>query len=170
MLQSALILAPLGFPGEQKKHPRVPCENFTPHLSLPEPPPARYATGMDAALPGVELTALLGRGTRFEGKLYFTGRLRIDGHFTGEIRSDDVLVIGEGAEIHAEIEVDTVIVRGGTITGNIRARTAIELYVPARVVGNLRSPSIFIDKGVKMEGSCTMAALDSNLVEVAETH
>jgi cytoskeletal protein CcmA (bactofilin family) len=115
---------------------------------------------MDAALSGLELTALLGRGTRFDGKLYFTGRLRIDGNFSGEIRSDDVLVIGDGAEVTAEIDVDTVIVRGGTVTGNVRARTAIELYVPARVVGNLRSPSIFIDKGVKIEGSCTMAPVE----------
>src|SRR5690349_9238842 len=116
---------------------------------------------MDAALTGLELTALLGRGTRFDGKLYFTGRLRIDGNFSGEIRSDDVLVIGDGAEVNAEIDVDTVIVRGGTVTGNVRAKTAIELYVPARIIGNLRSPSIFIDKGVKIEGSCTMAPVDA---------
>jgi cytoskeletal protein CcmA (bactofilin family) len=117
---------------------------------------------MDAALTGLELTALLGRGTRFDGKLYFTGRLRIDGSFSGEIRSEDVLVIGEGAEVTAEIDVDTVIVRGGTVTGNVRARTAIELYVPARIIGNLRSPSIFIDKGVKIEGSCTMAPVEGD--------
>jgi cytoskeletal protein CcmA (bactofilin family) len=115
---------------------------------------------MDPSQTGVELTALLGRGTRFEGKLYFTGRLRIDGEFRGEIRSDDVLIIGDGADIAAEIEADTVIVRGGTVTGNIRARTAIELYVPAHIVGNLWSPSIFIDRGVKVEGSCTMAPLE----------
>ncbi|MET0592234.1 MAG: polymer-forming cytoskeletal protein [Polyangiaceae bacterium] len=120
---------------------------------------------MDGALTGVELTALLGRGTRFDGKLYFTGRLRIDGNFSGEIRSDDVLVVGEGAEVNAEIDVDTVIVRGGTVTGNVRARTAIELYVPARIVGNLRSPSIFIDKGVKIDGSCTMAPVEDDPAE-----
>jgi cytoskeletal protein CcmA (bactofilin family) len=123
---------------------------------------------MDAALTGIELTALLGRGTRFDGKLYFTGRLRIDGNFSGEIRSEDVLVIGDGAEVTAEIDVDTVIVRGGTVTGNVRARTAIELYVPARIIGNLRSPSIFIDKGVKIDGSCTMAPVDGDAEEKNE--
>ena len=117
---------------------------------------------MDAALTGLELTALLGRGTRFDGKLYFTGRLRIDGNFSGEIRSEDVLVIGDGADVTAEIDVATVIVRGGTVTGNVRARTGIELYVPARIIGNLRSPSIFIDKGVKIEGSCTMAPVEDD--------
>jgi cytoskeletal protein CcmA (bactofilin family) len=118
---------------------------------------------MDPVLQGVELTALLGRGTHFEGKLFFAGRVRIDGEFRGDIRSEGVLVVGEGADVSAEIDVDTVIVRGGTVRGNVRARTAIELYVPATVVGNLRSPSIFIDKGVKIEGSCVMAPLDADV-------
>src|SRR5689334_673163 len=104
--------------------------------------------GMDPALAGTQLTGLLGRETSREGKLYFAGRPRIDGNFRGEIRSGDILVIGEGADVAAEIDVDTGIVRSGLVHGNIRARTSIELYVPARVVGNLWSPSIFIDKGI----------------------
>ncbi len=114
---------------------------------------------MDASLPATEITALLGRGTRFEGKLHFEGRVRIDGFFRGEIRSDDVLIIGEGAEVDAEIDVATVIIKGGTVTGNVRAAQSIELYVPARVSGNLHSPEIFMDKGVQFSGNCTMAPL-----------
>jgi cytoskeletal protein CcmA (bactofilin family) len=111
---------------------------------------------MDETLPATEITALLGRGTRFEGKLHFEGRVRI---FKGEIKSDDVLIIGEGAEVDAEIEVGTVIIKGGTVTGNVRAAHSIELYVPARVSGSLHSPEIFMDKGVQFSGSCTMAPL-----------
>jgi cytoskeletal protein CcmA (bactofilin family) len=118
---------------------------------------------MDPSQAGTELTALLGRGTRFEGKLFFTGQLRIDGVFQGEIRTEDVLVIGEGAEVEASVEANLIIVRGGTVRGNLRARSGIELYVPARVVGNLWSPSIFIDRGVKVEGSCTMAPLEDEV-------
>ena len=73
------------------------------------------------ALPATEITALLGRGTRFEGKLYFEGRVRVDGVFKGEIKSDDTLIIGDGAEVHAEIDVATVIIRGGIVHGNVRA-------------------------------------------------
>ena len=110
-------------------------------------------------LPATEITALLGRGTRFEGKLHFEGRVRIDGAFRGEIRSPDVLIIGEGAEVEAEIEVGTVIVKGGTLQGNVRAAQSIELYVPAKVTGHLHSPEIFMDKGVQFSGTCTMAPL-----------
>jgi cytoskeletal protein CcmA (bactofilin family) len=123
---------------------------------------------MEQQLPASEITALLGRGTRFEGKLYFEGRVRIDGAFKGEILSDDTLVIGDGAEVHAEIDVATVIVRGGTVHGNIRAKTAIELYAPGKMIGNLESPSLFIDRGVEFQGTCRMglgAADEETLVE-----
>jgi cytoskeletal protein CcmA (bactofilin family) len=110
-------------------------------------------------LPSTEITALLGRGTHFEGKLHFEGRVRIDGSFRGEIRSADVLIIGEGADVEAEIDVATVIIRGGSVNGNIRAAQSIELYVPARVSGTLHSPEIFMDKGVQFSGTCTMAPL-----------
>jgi cytoskeletal protein CcmA (bactofilin family) len=107
-----------------------------------------------------EINALLGRGTHFEGKLFFEGRVRIDGSFRGEIRGEDVLVIGEGAAVAGEVEVATCIVTGGEVEANIRARDAIELYAPSRVTGTLHAPAIFIDRGVKFEGSCKMAPLD----------
>ena len=107
-----------------------------------------------------ELTALLGRGTRFEGKLHFEGAVRIDGFFKGEIRSDDVLVIGDGAEVDAQIDVAVVIVRGGVLRGDIRARKSIELYVPARASGSLHAPQVMLEKGVQFEGSCKMAPMD----------
>jgi cytoskeletal protein CcmA (bactofilin family) len=116
---------------------------------------------MEQQLPSTEITALLGRGTQFEGKLHFEGRVRIDGSFKGEIRSDDTLVIGEGAEVRAEIDVATVIVRGGVVHGNIRAKTAIEIHSPGRMVGNLHSPSLFIDRGVEFEGTCKMGPVDA---------
>jgi len=109
---------------------------------------------------GTEITALLGRGTKFEGKLHFEGRVRVDGFFKGEIKSDDTLVIGDGAEVHAEIDCATVIVRGGSVTGNIRAKNALEIHAPGKVIGNIHSPSIFIDRGVEFQGSCRMDAID----------
>lgn len=116
------------------------------------------ANGSRGAAP-VEITALLGRGTRFEGKLHFEGCVRIDGSFVGEIRSEDTLIIGEGADIRAEVDVASVIVRGGEFQGNIRAKTSIEMYAPGKVVGNLHSPSISIERGVNFQGQCRMDAV-----------
>src|ERR1041385_5536338 len=91
------------------------------------------------ALAGQEVTTLLGRGSEFEGKLTFEGTVRIDGKLQGEIFSDDVLVVGEGAEVNAEISVGVIVVEGN-ITGNIRAKRSVELHAPARVHGNIATP------------------------------
>ena len=111
---------------------------------------------MSSTLPNVEITALLGRGTHFEGKLSFDGRVRIDGSFRGHIVSDGILVIGEGARVNADISVKTLIVKGGAVHGDIVASESIELYVPAEVRGNLRAPEVFMDKGVDFSGECTI--------------
>jgi len=102
-----------------------------------------------------EINTLLGRGSTFEGKLTFEGTVRIDGNFKGEIFTDGILVIGEGAEVQAEVDVATVIIEGN-VRGNVRAKQLVEIHAPGRVVGNLVTPSLFIDKGVVFEGNCQM--------------
>lgn len=104
-----------------------------------------------------EITTLLGRGAAFEGKLTFEGTVRIDGRFKGEVFSDDVLVIGEGAIVEAEIDIGDVIVQG-TVIGNIKAKRSIEIHAPGRVKGDLHTPSLQIDKGVVFEGRSFMEA------------
>jgi len=110
--------------------------------------------------PTGELNALLGRGSEFEGKLTFEGTVRIDGKFTGTIVTNDVLVVGEGAKIQAEVSCGTVIVHG-EINGNVRAKNAIELHHPARVRGNIEAPSLMIEKGVMFEGQCKMSGVEA---------
>src|SRR5437588_999195 len=111
--------------------------------------------------PEGEINTLLGRGSEFEGKLTFEGTVRIDGKLSGEIFSDDVLVVGEGAHVSAEIEVGVIIVEGN-VTGNIRAKRAVELHAPARVRGNIETPSLYVDKGVIFEGNCRMEGVSAS--------
>ena len=100
--------------------------------------------------------ALLGAGTRYEGKLFFEGRARIDGDFEGEVFSEGLLVIGEEATVKGAIRVHTLIVRGGKIDGDIHATELVELHAPAQVRGDIRTQALFMDKGVLFDGSCVM--------------
>jgi len=104
-----------------------------------------------------EITTLLGRGATFEGKLTFEGTVRVDGKLKGEVFSDDVLVIGEGAYVEAEIDIGEIIIQG-TVVGNVRAKRGIEIHAPGRVKGDLHTPSLQIDKGVIFEGRSFMEA------------
>src|SRR5690242_17714558 len=108
-----------------------------------------------------EITSLLGRGSAFEGKLTFEGTVRIDGRFKGEVFSDDVLVIGEGAQVEAEIDIGDIIIQG-TVVGNIKAKRSIEIHAPGRVKGDLHTPSLQVDKGVIFEGRSFMEAAVTN--------
>jgi|GEM_PF-1828682 len=103
-----------------------------------------------------ELHAIVGSGTSFHGTLSFSGRVRIDGEFTGQIFGGQVLVIGEGARVQGEIQARRVVALGGKIEANIVARDSIELYLPAEVTGDLRSPEIYMDRGIKFSGTCDM--------------
>lgn len=104
---------------------------------------------------GREVNALLGKGSEFEGKLTFEGAVRIDGTFSGEIFTQDTLIIGEGARVSAQIEAGTVIVYGD-VQGNITTTELIELHAPARLKGDIETPNLVIDRGVMFEGSCKM--------------
>jgi len=106
-----------------------------------------------------DLNALLGRGSEFEGKLTFEGTVRIDGKFTGTIVTNDVLVIGEGAKVAAEITCGSIVVHG-EINGNVKARTLVELHTPARVRGNIETPALMIERGVMFEGQTKMEGVE----------
>lgn len=108
-----------------------------------------------------KVNALLGKGSEFEGKLNFEGVVRVDGVLKGEIVSKDKVVIGEGARVEAEINVGTAIV-SGEVKGNITAAIEIELLAPAKMHGNLKTPSLVIQKGVIFEGSCSMTGSDKS--------
>ncbi|MBI5528342.1 MAG: polymer-forming cytoskeletal protein [Deltaproteobacteria bacterium] len=105
------------------------------------------------------INALLGKGSEFEGKLTFEGTVRIDGRFSGEIFSEETLVVGEGAKLKAEVTVGTLVLYGEVI-GNVRATHAIEAHSPARLIGNIVSPSLMIESGVIFEGQCRMENID----------
>lgn len=102
---------------------------------------------------------LLGEGAEFEGKLTFAGTVRIDAKFKGSIFTNDVLVVGEHAKIDADITCGTVIVYG-EVNGNIKAKTAVELHHPAKLKGNVESPSLAIDKGVVFQGESKMGPVE----------
>jgi len=99
--------------------------------------------------------AHLGAGSRVEGKLAFEGSVQIDGHVKGEIDAKDTVIVGDKAVIQAQIIAGTVIVKG-KINGDVTARKRIELQAPARLIGNITTPSLVIHEGVIFEGNCSM--------------
>jgi cytoskeletal protein CcmA (bactofilin family) len=113
-----------------------------------------------------ETMTLLDKDAQFEGKLTFDGKVQINGKFRGEIFSEGVLVIGEGAEIDAQIDIDSVIIQG-QVNGTIRAKSRIEMHPPAVVKGDIASPGLVISEGAIFEGSCSMGREPGQVLEMS---
>ena len=108
-----------------------------------------------AARAGDRSEAILGRGVAFDGTLRFTGTLRIEGSFKGHILAGDSLVIGEGADVSADITCGSINVTGEA-RGSLTATQAIELHSPARVTADVTTPSLTVDAGVLLDGAVRM--------------
>ncbi len=126
----------------------------------PEGSPMSISRRSDPVSPaGGSGDLLLGAGAEFEGKLTFAGTVRIDAKFKGTIVTNDVLVVGDSARIDADITCGTVIVYG-EVNGNIRAKDAVELHAPAKVRGDVETPSFSLEKGVVFQGATSMPAAE----------
>lgn len=118
---------------------------------------------------GSTLNGFLDRGSHFQGELAFEETFRIDGRFEGKIRSGSELIVGDCAEVNADIEVGRLSVNG-TLKGSVRATERIELLPRARVFADLATPILKVEEGAYFHGSCLMAeGSASNLVELPAT-
>ncbi len=117
-----------------------------------------------------ELSALLGPGTRYEGTLLFEGAVRIDGRLQGRADggTEGILVVGEGGEVLGEIEVGTLIVRGGCVDGRVRAHRLVELHRGATLRGELSAAELFVEPGAVLESRCDVPAAARHPLGTAE--
>jgi cytoskeletal protein CcmA (bactofilin family) len=118
-----------------------------------------------AAIAVGQTHTILGPEATFDGKLSFQGAVRIDGKFSGEIVTEDVLVVGESAEVIATISVGSLILNG-TLRGNVRAKKAVELHAPARLYGDIETPQLVIHSGVMFQGNCKMENLGKDRPDI----
>jgi len=108
-----------------------------------------------------EIKAFLGPGSQFEGKLVFNEIVRLDGAFRGEVTSHDTLIVGNSADIQADIQVGTLIL-SGRFKGNVKAMTRVELRAPAQVDGTIETPALSVEDGVILNGTITMTTADNS--------
>lgn len=97
----------------------------------------------------------LGPGVELDGKLRFTGTVRIDSTFRGSIVTEDVVIVGERARIEASITCGTAVVNGA-VTGNIDAANAVEVTSTGRVRGDVETPTLAVERGALLEGGLTI--------------
>mgnify|MGYP002630502905 CR=1 FL=1 len=115
-----------------------------------------------------QIKAYMGEDTVFNGSLTFDGTVRIDGKFEGQVNTDDTLIVGETGHLMAEIFAGTVICMG-RVEGTIVASKKVEIHSTSRVVGNVKSPALYIELGGVLDGSCDMTGKETKIIPLVKT-
>lgn len=108
-----------------------------------------------AAVKSSDLSAFIDEASEIDGKYTFSGTVMINGKFKGEIVSNDTLIVGEKAVIHATIRAGTVLI-SGEVVGDVFGSERVELRGTGRVFGDVEAPVIVVEEGVLFEGHCRM--------------
>lgn len=98
-----------------------------------------------------EIRAFLEEGCEFDGKLNFSGVVRLNGRFRGDIDSEDTLIIGETALIEGNVRVGFAII-GGKVVGDITTKHCTEILASGLIEGSVTSPSLISHEGAQMLG------------------
>lgn len=114
------------------------------------------------------LSGFVGNGTVLTGEASFKGMLRVDGHLSGRVSSQDgTLIISTNGQVDANIEVAVAQIFG-TVNGDIIATKRIEMGRVAKVTGNIQTPALVIENGAIFEGSCRMAEIKESTEKRAQ--
>lgn len=114
------------------------------------------------AIPGRQLESevtLLSQGSLLKGDVTFDRMTRIHGRVEGRVRGlpGSMIVVGETATIHGEMEGDEIII-DGFVHGNVSAKTKVTVSESGRLIGDVSSPKFEVKFGAHFEGRAITAS------------
>lgn len=105
--------------------------------------------------PTDKIENVLGISARFSGHLRAEGGIRIDGIFDGTLETEGNLIVGEKAQVVADVRAYNITV-AGAIEGNVIAAGRLEILSTGRVRGDISAGSLLIEEGGVFHGKSLM--------------
>ena len=103
------------------------------------------------------INSIIGEGTRFKGEFDLNGLLRIDGDFSGVIRTKGKVLVGQNGRAECTLHAGTVVI-GGVVRGEVYSTEKVIILSTGLMLGNLTTPRLIVEEGVILNGSCTITA------------
>ena len=95
-------------------------------------------------------TTIIATGTKIKGELQFDSKVHVDGEFSGTINSKSLISVGKTGLIEGDIVSKKLIVTG-SLFGTAYCEE-IEILAGGKVIGQITSNSLAIEKGGFFEG------------------
>ncbi len=116
-------------------------------LGSPSPEPTRQAPMMEMSASDL----VVGEKIQIRGDLTGEGDIQLMGGFYGTIDLVGTVVIGESAQVEADIAATNIRV-GGHVKGNLVASGRVDLLPTGSVTGNVKTGSIAAAEGASLHG------------------
>jgi cytoskeletal protein CcmA (bactofilin family) len=110
----------------------------------PETPVALSSSSLSGAF-------RVGEKLSIKGEIVGEGDLELAGRFEGIVNVNGRVVVGERAEVDADISASTIVV-GGKVRGNLNASGRVEILPQGILTGNLKSGSFTAADGALVKG------------------
>ncbi len=104
------------------------------------------------------INSIIGEGTRFKGEFDLNGLLRIDGDFTGTIRTPGKVLVGKNGRAECTMHAGTVVI-GGIVRGDIYSAEKVVILSTGLVIGSISAPRLIVEEGVLFNGTCRISAV-----------
>ena len=102
----------------------------------------------------VGFDTVIGSNTSFEGSFVSSGNVRMDGQFAGSLEVSGNILVGESADIHADIHARNISI-AGTVRGNVTGNK-VQLLRTGRIWGDISASALTTEEGAFIDGKITM--------------
>lgn len=94
-------------------------------------------------------------GCELEGHLVLSHSIELSGEFRGSITCPETVVVGDGADVAANIRARSIAIRG-SVVGDLEATREILISGSGRLQGSISTPSLVIERGAVFNGQTRM--------------
>jgi len=146
--------------------PDTPAPPATSTVKVPEKPPvptqnapaAKPTTSFaeNVVAPVTAIRPSLDRDTTVTGKLSFNAPTRIDGKLHGEVRANDLLIIGEEAFVEGTVRAAKLVILG-EVRGEVRVQERVEIGITGRVSGAIETRNLVVLEGGTVNADCRVS-------------
>jgi len=134
----------------------------------PPPPPAppQQKPQLVPAQQPVGFETVLGTNSTLEGDLTSSANVRLDGTFTGTLEIGGNVLVGETAQINADINARNISI-AGAVRGNVKGKK-VQLLRTGRIWGDIHATALTTEEGAFIDGKITMISQQDEAAETAD--
>jgi cytoskeletal protein CcmA (bactofilin family) len=97
------------------------------------------------------INSMVGEGAFFKGDITLEGSFRIDGAFSGSIKTRGRVFVSEEGRAECAIEARSVTV-GGIVKGDIKASEEVSILKGGVIIGDVYAPKLNAEDEVSLNG------------------